>query len=165
MVSLAVSVLAIAIMVIVMVRRAYRHSYSELEPLLQVDRSPVNVKILKQLLPLLAYPIIFFTLVLFPVMNRLYDAFSNGTGFVLAVTQGATLPAAGLFAGMALLIHVCCLQCAKNETKRKTSRESDNLDSQYPSSSFANLSTTVTRFSLQRESEVDENLRHTTGNS
>ncbi len=161
-VSLALNALAIVVMVIVMVRRACVSSRPEWEPLL-VEQNYTNRKILKQLLPLLAYPIIYFTLVLFPVINRLYDAFANQTGFGLIVTQGATISVMGVFAGLALIVHICCLQFVKDVSKPKTRKETDNLASRNPSSSYANLSTTKTRFSLKRESEVDENLRHSTG--
>ncbi len=158
-VSLALNASAIVIMFVVMVRRAYRNSHPEREPLLP-EQNEANRKVLKQLLPLLAYPIIYFTLMLFPLINRLYDAFGNSTVFELGVTQGATIAIMGFFAGLALMVHIGCLNFVN---KSKATELTDNLASKNPSSSYANLSTTQTRFSLQRESVVDENLRHSTG--
>lgn len=162
-VSLGLNAIAVITMVIVMVRRACGNNGSdEKEPLL-VEQNRANVNALKQLLPLLAYPVIYFTLVLFPVINRLYDAFGNSTGFSLIITQGATIAIMGFFAGLALIIHICCLNLVQSTSKSKARKETDNLASRNPSSTYANMSTTKTWFSLKRESEVDENLRHSTG--
>ncbi len=158
-VSLTLNVSGIVVMVVVMVRRAYRNHHPENESLLP-EQNEANRKVLKQLLPLLAYPIIYFVLILFPVINRLYDAFGNSTGFALIVAEGATLAIMGLFAGLALMVHICCLNFVNKSSSPRTTKETDNLASRNPSSSYANLSTTRTRFSLQRESVVDENLRH-----
>ncbi len=155
-VSLALNALAIVIMVVVMVQRAYRNRHPKREPLV-AEQNKANRKVLKQLLPLLAYPIIYFTLVLFPVINRLYDSFGNTTEFGLMVTEGTTFAIMGCFAALALMVHVCCLNFMN---KSSSPKETDHLASRNPSSSYANLSTTRTRFSLQRESVVDENLRH-----
>lgn len=160
--TLTLNALAIFIMVVVMLRRAYRSNDTESQPLLP-ERDKVNRKVLRQLLPLLAYPVIFFTLMLFPLINRLYDATGNSTGFVLIVTQGATIGIMGFFAGLALIMHVCCLKFLKKSNSPKATKQSDCLASQNPSSSYANLSTTQTRFSLPRESVIDENLHHSIG--
>ncbi len=161
-VSLALNTLAVAIMMVVLVQRVYRYSRPEREPLL-AEQSDANRRVLKQLLPLLSYPIIYFTLMLFSVTNRLYDAFGNSTGFELIVTGGATSASMGFFAGLALIVHISCLNFVKKSSSSKGTKLTDNLASKTPSSTYANLSTTKTRFSLQRESVVDENLCHSTG--
>ncbi len=91
------------------------NSLSENESLLP-EQNEANRKVLKQLLPLLAYPIIYFTLMLFPLINRLYDAFGNSTGFALIVTQGATIAIMGFFAGLALMVHIGCLNFMNRST-------------------------------------------------
>ena len=161
-ISLTLNAFFVISMVVVMVRRAYMNRHSEREPLLG-SRDDVNKQVLKQLLPLLAYPIIYFTLILFSVVNRLYDAVAQKDGFVLMIIQGATISVMGFFAGLVLIVHICYLQFIPiRSTVVKSIRipkETDDLCSKHPSSTYANLSTTKTWFSLKRESEVDENLR------
>ena len=160
-ISLTLNAFAIISMVIVMVRRAYRNRHSEREPLLG-NRDDINKQVLKQLLPLLAYPIIYFTLILFSVVNRIYDAIAKQDGFPLMVIQGATISAMGFFAGLALIVHICYLQFTpiRSTTIKpiRIPKQTDDLCSKHPSSTYANLSTTKTWFSLKRESQVDENL-------
>ena len=71
-VSLIFSVLAIVIMIVVMVRRAHvnveLNTQTENEPLL---RSTAKT-LLKQILPLLSYLAMYFTLILIPVIDRIY---------------------------------------------------------------------------------------------
>ncbi len=160
-VFLTLNALVIAFIVVVMVQRAYRNRHPERDPLLP-EQNEANRKALKQHLPLLAYPIIYFTLMLFPTISRLYNAFGNSTGFGLIVTGGAMDSIMGFYTGLALMVHICCLNFVNKSSSPKVSKQTDNLASRNPSSSYANLSTTQTRFSLQRESVV-ENLRHSTG--
>ncbi len=161
-VALALIALAIFIMVVVMVQRAYRNKDLERQPFL-AEHNEANRKVVKQLLPLLAYPIIYFALFLFPLINRLYDTLGNGTGYAFDIAHVFTSGIMGFFAGLALMIHICCLKFPSKSSRPKARKETDNLASRNPSSSYANLSTANTRYSLQRESVVDENLRHSTG--
>ena len=151
-VSLIFSVLAIVVMIVVMVRRAYMNSNTEIEsePLL---RSTAKT-LLKQLLPLLAYPVIFFTLVLFPVIDRIYDAVSPTRNPGLTIAHGVTGPVMGFFAGLALIVHILCLRHRNGCTIQ--SHEGSRVASVRTSSRISQPS--HTRFSLKAESEVDKNM-------
>jgi len=55
-----------------------------------------KIKIELLVIRLRAYPIIFFVLYLFPVINRIYDAVSSTDSFPLYVLQCITAPSIGL---------------------------------------------------------------------
>ena len=156
-VSLIFSVLAIVIMFVVMVRRAYENfnTQPENEPLV---RSTAKT-LLKQLLPLLAYPVIFFTLILILVVDRIYNATSPTRNPGLTLTHGVTAPVMGFFAGLVLIVHVLYL-CHHHgcTTQGHEERDTDRIASVRSSSRISPPSNT--RFSLKAESEVDKNMRH-----
>ena len=137
-VTLTLDALTIFIMVAVMVWRAYMNSRSIREPLL-VSECYTNSEVLKQLLPLLAYPIICFTLMLLPTLNLLYDPFASNAGFALIITHGTTIAINGILSGLALIVHICYLHFVMNPSGAL--QEPESLTSQCPSILHANLST------------------------
>ena len=153
-VSLIFGVLAIFIMIVVMVSRAYVNSntQTENEPLLR----STSKTLLKQLLPLLAYPVIYFTLVLIPVTNRIYDAISPTENHGLTMAHGIITAVMGLFAGLAFIVHILCLRrhnrCVQDREESDTARDAT------VGSSSRISPPSQTRFSLQAESEVDKNM-------
>ena len=156
-VSLILSVLAIVIMIVVMVRRAYVNSNTqpEKEPLV---RSTAKT-LVKQLLPLLAYPVIYFTLIVIPVIDRIYDAISPTRNPVLTIAHGVTAPVMGFFAALALIVHILYLRHHHGcTTQGHEERDTDRIASVRSSSRISPPSNT--RFSLKAESEVDKNMRH-----
>ena len=154
-VSLILSVLAIVVMIVVMARRAYVNSNAQLEnePLL---RSTAKT-LLKQLLPLLAYPVIFFTLILIPVIDRIYDATHRTRIPGLTIAHGVTAPVMGFFAGLVLIIHILYLRC-HNGCAMQNHEESDTVVVATARASTRISQPSHTRFSLKAESEVDKNM-------
>ena len=154
-VSLIISVLAIVVMVIVMVRRAYVNSNTQPEnvPLL---RSAAKT-LLKQILPLLAYPVIFFTLVLIPVADRIYDLTTRNRNTGLIIAHGVAAPVMGFFAGLVLIIHILYLRC-HNGCTMQSHEESDTVVVATARASTRISQPSHTRFSLKAESEVDKNM-------
>ena len=109
--SLTVSIMVVVFILFVLVRRAYSTSKisTEAGPLLYTTvQSKIrhNRKALKQLLPLLAYPVIFYMLALLPLVNRIYDAISPNANYFLALGHCLSIGAWGFFSSWALLIHI-----------------------------------------------------------
>ena len=144
---LTVSIVAIAVMVVVMIRRAYNTAESETRPLIDRDQ---KVEALKQLVPLLAYPIIYFGLLLFPLTNRIYMAAFSSKSVALLVAHGVTHSSMGMFAAMALIVHICML---KSRRHAKYTNEEDYLSTFTGATPYT--SGAVTKFSVPNESDVD----------
>ena len=86
---------------------------SEEAPLL---KSGQRMKALKELLPLLVYPILFCVLLIPPLVNRVIGAIPNiQLGIVASstVVSGVFIPFQPLFAGLALLVHIAVLKRPK----------------------------------------------------
>ena len=63
-----------------------------------------------RLLPLLAYPIVFFILTLFPLINRIYSAVSYHASYDLALAHVITQNSWSFFSGLALIIHMLLIR-------------------------------------------------------
>ena len=84
---------------------------SDQEPLLNQGQ---RKKALKELLPLLVYPIIFCVVLIPAMVNRIYGAVSNMLNSNLVLTSAVAIPLQSFFAGLALIIHICVLKCPKS---------------------------------------------------
>ena len=104
----------IIIMLIVLAYRACSYGQSKEERhMLNTDvQNKMNVKkeALKKLLPLMAYPLIFFALSLIPIVEKIYHSVSRDSSYFLAFFHALATPSGGIFVSIALLIHVCTLQ-------------------------------------------------------
>ena len=128
------------------------------------------MKALKELLPLLVYPILFCILLIPPLVNRLIGAFVRdkpGIIVVSTVISGIFIPLQPFFAGLALLVHVCVLKCQiyKRFIKRcqRHHTAQDTFASEHPSTwRFTQggiVSTTnPTEACIPNESEVDSSV-------
>ena len=105
--------------IIIIIRLLY-HSKSGSEVSLLVAGQ--RWKALKELLPLLAYPIIFCILMIPPVVNRIYGAVFNTVSVTANLVSGSIIPLQPFFAGLTLLIHVCVLKVPKCITKCNCNR-------------------------------------------
>ena len=157
-VSLILSVLAIVIMIVVMVRRAYVNSNTQLEKEPLVSSRSTAKTLVKQLLPLLAYPIIFFTLVLIPVVDRLVDVAAKHRNYGLILAHGIAAPVMGFFAGLALFVHILCLR-HRNGCTIQGYEETDTVLVASVGISTRVSPSSNTRYSLKAESEVDISMR------
>ena len=98
LISLTLCLIAVVVIALVLIWRAFLSQKMELEPLIKGNR---NKAVLKQLLPLLVYPIIIFLLALLPLI----DAMSSG-GYNLFLDYTITETTWGFFSALALIIHV-----------------------------------------------------------
>ena len=104
--------IAIVTMIVVLVYRAcHSRSHAEERPLLLENDQ--RKELLKQLLPLLTYPIIYFMLMLFPLANRVYMAVSTHVSYHYLLVHAVFISSMGLFAGCALIIHILSVHCLK----------------------------------------------------
>ena len=104
MLCLVANTVSVFVMAVVMVRRAYLRVGPESQALLaERDRKK---QALKQLLPLLAYPIIYFILLSFPMVDRVFDAISPHPSYSLVMVHVVTGSLMGFFAGLALMAHI-----------------------------------------------------------
>ena len=112
---LVINIAAIAVMLVVLTRRAHRSRLAVrqgcerenqlLTAVRGADRDP-KVQLLKQLLPLLAYPIIYFALFLNALLNRLYMAVAISINYEFMLSQAVSFTLTGFFAGLALILHI-----------------------------------------------------------
>ena len=117
-------VVAIVTMLSVLLYRHYSHvSYVDQgTPLLDRDQ---RKEIIKQLLPLLAYPIIYLLILIFPLTYRIYSAISPDTNFVTHLFLSLSYNSIGFFSSMALVIHLCSVQRYK---RWKRSEDTTNVN-------------------------------------
>lgn len=119
--SLTASAIIAIYVGITLTRRAYSNkNHSETGPLLSntIQRENThNQAAVKQLIPLLAYPVIFYLLALVPVINRIYDAISMNVNVSLAIAHAISIGSWGFFSSWALLIHIAI----KKKVRTKTS--------------------------------------------
>ena len=159
---LILNIIAIVVMTIAimhrskMTRKKYKCSRSSTsgvlkEQLLRVEGSSQRqyTMILKQILPLLAYPIIYFALFLAAFSNRLYTATQGSTSFGTSVAHAATQSLKGFFVGATLIIHVTIIHF-----KRAVRVESDHAHATYIDATPC-TSGAVTAFSLPNETDIE----------
>ena len=101
-VCLTISIIATIIIVLVLLWRVCKAKSAVNQFLLKSKYK----KALHELLPLLAYPAIFDSLYLFPLVNRIYDAVTPFTSFKLALAHSITISLLGLFSSTVLILHV-----------------------------------------------------------
>ena len=109
-VSLTVCLFMVIGILFVLTCRACRHHEAEGESLIINQEQNRNKTALKQLLPLLGYPIIFYTLSLFAIVDRIYGAISSHGSYNLVMVHSVINGLLGFFSGLALLVHVTFLQ-------------------------------------------------------
>ena len=110
---------SIAIIIITARLVCSQPSSEEATPLLP---SGQRMKALKELLPLLVYPILFCILLIPPLVNRLIGAFIRDKPGIIVVStmiSGIFIPLQPFFAGLALVVHIAVLKCPKYKCFRK----------------------------------------------
>lgn len=111
-ISLLLANSAIVLLLLIMRHRAYNEVDPELTPLVRK-----NKQALRQMLPLVFYPLLFLVLMVIPVVTRLIsDALGDRNNFVLILLHGIAYPPGGCFSGLAVIIHVCIMH---GQRKRK----------------------------------------------
>ena len=109
MLCLVVNSVCVSIMAFVMIRRAYLKASHEYQSLIAAERDRKK-QALKQLLPLLAYPFIYFMLLSLPMVHRISDAISPYSTYSLVMVHVVTGSLMGFFAGLTLVVHIAIMK-------------------------------------------------------
>ena len=126
MVSLTVCVISVGIIILVLAWRACnRYKSQEKEPLIISREQNKNKKALKQVVPLLAYPIIFYVLALLPFIDRVDEAIPH-SNYYLVLAHAIANALWGFFSGLALLVHVIILRKPLCQGQTKSVMEATN---------------------------------------
>ena len=116
-VSLTLCLIAVIIIIIILIWKAYlSYKIKSEQPLLLKEYPNKTLVALKELLPLLAYPIIFFVLALFPIIDRVYGAISPHGSYSLLLAHALTEASWGTFSALALLGHVLLRRNLRHQT-------------------------------------------------
>ena len=160
-VSSVVDVVAIIIIIIVLV--CHKQSDDQTSTPL-ITNSEQWRKVLKQLLPLLAYPIVFCIILLPPLANRILGAFPAESIPIdnYFLISAILVPFWVLLPALALIIHICVLKwpkqlCSQVRSHRKPTRyHYSTVMEEQVFTSVRDISTScATVFDLPTESEVD----------
>ena len=154
-ISLTLCLIVVIIILSVLVKRAYVTRSKESEPLLvQENRNKIA---LKEILPLLAYPIIFFVLALFPLIDRIYGAISPHGSFNLLLIHALSEASWGSFSALALLVHVCLRHKLRHQTSNQPAYVQVDIECNtavYTSSAIASTNA-LSEYLMPRESEAE----------
>lgn len=107
---------AIVVMICVVMVRVYRIKRYHL---LSSGSTRQYYNLLKQLFPLVSYPLLFTLLITPPFFNRVYEAFRHSGNRGLLLANACIAPAWSLSAGITLIAHVsivlCCTRVSRSE--------------------------------------------------
>ena len=116
---------------------------------------------LNQMLPLLAYPIIFFIFIVAMFAYRLYNAQPHPPNYFLLKATAMLSPGVGLAAGCVLVLHIAIVKC---KMRIASSLQKQNGGSVEANEDFVTYkpepshTISTTHYSQLRESEVDHEL-------
>ena len=162
--SLVGAVLLIAIMIIVMLCRLKTSPSLELQPLVSDTK---RKRALKELLPLVAYPVLFCLFLFPPFINRVYSDIGKAN-MATFMASSVTIAALGLFASLTLILHVLVLKWPRASSSTTVYGPDVNGDKTIQSGRCGCVSQCTSRaicstncrtyFSIPNESEVDDAL-------
>ena len=154
-VSLTISIIATIIIVIVLLWRVCNAQPIK-EPLLETDLKPKHKEALKELLPLLVYPAIFYCISLLPLVHRIYDAVTPYMSFKLSLAHAITISTMGLFSSSVLILHVIIVKMYHRTAP--TDRPNQSTNSVHVGTLKGTTCTTncSTAFLVPAESEADK---------
>ena len=156
---LTLCIMAVFVMVVALAYRAHKSildfgQENVNQPLIGSNQT---VEVLKQLLPLLVYPIIYFILFAFTLSNRLYMANETTISYSMLVLHAISSTLKSFFSGLALIGHVLIISVKRNrKTKRPRWRRSIDEDRMFTfSAATPYTSGAATTFSSPNETEVE----------
>ena len=153
--TMTLETVATIIIVTVLIWRAYRHNQSEYTEL--ISRRRQRKQVLKELLPLLAYPVVFYVMTIPALVDRLAGATSSIPHYDLFMAHGLVTSTYSFFVGLTLIIHICVLKWPKSKKKLNTGLHSTGQRDtvEYTSYKFASTENR-TEYSIPPESVVDD---------
>ena len=158
-----IEALAVVVMVVVLVRRAFfekrisNAGVIENKPLITLRIKDQKKEAVRQLMPLLVYPLLFLLMIGLGLVDRVYGAFATTTSYPLTIIHAVLGFSSAFFGGLALILHLCLLK----EWKKKMAVSSfDHQDSPrvngvvYQVNGEA-ITATTTRHVVPAESKID----------
>lgn len=119
-VGLTIAALAVVILVVILAWRAYCQSNSkpvdDTTPLVSTEQ---RKKALREILPLVAYPLLFIVFLMPSFINRIRGAIVDDARSSSFMWSAVTTPCLSLFAGLTLIVHVIILKCPKHIIRLK----------------------------------------------
>ena len=161
---LATTIIAAVIVFLVLIFRGCGNNRSlESESLLNQSNRK-NRKALIEVLPLLAYPTIFFFFNLFAIAHRTYNALSSKRNYELAITHACVNALWGVLSSLALLIHMLLARYLKKRAWFNSFNIPDQSQPQHTGAdninnytSYAEVTTYAkSNYSIPGESEIDK---------
>ena len=127
MLSQSLAIVAVIIIIVVLTERAYGccNCHGELAPLIkeeQISNLNKHKKVLKEVLPLVTYPILSFTLYIPAFINRLLGSISPCVSITSFIWSAVSIPLLSTFAGLVLIVHITIIKCSPNQKSTKGSR-------------------------------------------
>lgn len=118
-VCLTLATLGVVIIVVVLSWRAYCQTNSsygmsaDIDETIPLVRDEQQKKALKEILPLVVYPLLFIAFFIPPFANRIKGAIIKNASISSFIWSAVTTPCLSLFAGLTFIIHIMVLQCQK----------------------------------------------------
>ena len=155
-VLLTLNIIAVVTIFAVLLRRVCKNNESQTENYYKPLRDKNQyVKAIKQLLPLLAYPIIYSVFFIFPLANRIFMATSHSVNYNLLMMHGVLYSSSGVFAALALMVHIGMIKCKTKATPPQSRDKGySTFEGVTPYTSGA-----ITKFSFPCESEIDNKFK------
>jgi hypothetical protein len=152
--SLSISVVIVIVIVSVLTYRACKAS-NENTPLIGDHK-----KALKEVVPLMVYPVLSFIMYMLALVNRLYGTLYSNIDFAGFMLGAVSIPSLSFFAGITLIVHVVILKCNKqkphnplNNTDRANTK---NVINNFFTSDLPSRSTAATFWEAPPESYIDD---------
>lgn len=120
--GLSISAITVTVVIVVLVCRAKCNNQSagiEEEPLLQIKKQRQQ-KVLREVLPLIVYPILSITFYVPAFVNRLIGSLNKKANFISFMWSAVSLPFLGIFAGLALIVHIVVLRKKSVQSRNQT---------------------------------------------
>ena len=136
------------------------HRNQEHECLIENHERNQNMKAIKELLPLLAYPVIFFVISMFPLINRIYSAISSNASFELVLAHSITEPLYGFCSSWTLIIHILIMRQLKKKKLVQFlhpifTNVTDNHGTNIYTTDTEGTTNTRSKYSIPAESDID----------
>ncbi|XP_019853059.1 PREDICTED: uncharacterized protein LOC109582657 [Amphimedon queenslandica] len=165
---------AVVIVTAILVHRAYNCNCcnnkihddddNENQPLLKEQLTEQKKKVLREMLPLVSYPILSLMFYIPAFINRLVGSISQSPNFISFMWSGVSLPLIGLLAGVSLIVHIFILEHPKRRSTIKKRRQLVDVTQRIKSINDVFTTDTVastaakTHFEVPPESAIDEEL-------
>ena len=164
---------AVGIVTAILVHRAYNCNCcnnkahdddDEHQPLLKEQQTEQRKKVLREMLPLVSYPILSFMFYVPACINRVIGSVLQSPSFISFMWGGMSLPFISLLAAFSLIVHIFILEYPKRRSTGKKRKQLVNVAQRIKSITDVFTTDTVastaarTHFEVPPESDIDEEL-------